>query len=92
VVFLEAMACGLPVIGSSVGGIRDVIRDGVNGLLTVSNDVEGLVSCLETLIDDPELRRVLGTNGRCLVEDRFDVHVISRHWAEVYSNVLATTV
>ena len=46
------MACGIPVVGSSVGGMRDLIRDGENGYLVQSGDINGLRVCIEKLIDD----------------------------------------
>lgn len=62
-VILEAMACGKPVIGSNVGGIPDIIRDGHNGLLFESEDHEMLAGKLKRLLDDEVLARRLGEEG-----------------------------
>ena len=60
---LEAMAAGVPVIASAVGGVPKVVTDGVNGLLVPPADVAALVGGLQTLIGNPELRGLLGRAG-----------------------------
>ena len=54
-VLLEAMACGLPVVATDVGGVPDVVRPGINGFLTRPGDDEGLLSALKRLINNPDL-------------------------------------
>lgn len=61
---LEAMASGLPVVASPVGGIPTVIRDGANGLLVAAGDVAGLRDALVRLAGDPALRTRLGAAAR----------------------------
>ena len=61
---LEAMASGLPVVASAVGGIPTVIRDGDNGLLVAAGDVAGLRDALVRLAVDPALRTRLGVAAR----------------------------
>lgn len=61
---LEAMASGLPVVATAVGGIPTVIRDGDNGLLVAPGDVAGLGDALVRLADDPALRTRLGVAAR----------------------------
>lgn len=61
---VEAMACGTAVVGSRVGGIPSVVREGVDGLLVEPGDVEGLAEALTTLVDDPALAERLGAAGR----------------------------
>ena len=61
---LEAMASGLPVVASAVGGIPTVIRDGDNGLLVAAGDVAALRDALVRLADDPALRTRLGAAAR----------------------------
>ena len=66
---LEANATGKPVIGSHVGGIPSVIRDGYNGLLVPPNDPRALASKLSELLDRDRSRLVeMGRNGRELAE------------------------
>jgi glycosyltransferase involved in cell wall biosynthesis len=64
---LEAMACGLPVVGADVAGIRDVIRHGQTGWLC-QPDVDGLARALATLLGDQALRARLGDGARAAVE------------------------
>lgn len=61
---LEASACGLPVVASDVGGLPEVVEDGVSGLLYPSKDVEALADRIRQLVDAPELRRRMGEAGR----------------------------
>src|SRR5690606_18209745 len=57
---LEAMAAGLPIVASRIGGIPDVIEDGVNGILIRPGDIDGLVDALLGLIEAPERRAAMG--------------------------------
>jgi glycosyltransferase involved in cell wall biosynthesis len=63
-VVLEAMACGRPVIGTRVGGIPELIEDGVTGYLVPPGDPVSLTSCMLRLLQDPELADVMGAHGR----------------------------
>jgi glycosyltransferase involved in cell wall biosynthesis len=60
----ETMACGLPVVASDLPAIRDVVRDGENGLLFAQGDAGALAAALRRLRDDPGLRARLGERGR----------------------------
>ena len=63
-VLTEAMASGLPVVASDVGGIPEVVRDGVTGLLVPPGDVGALATALDRLAADPELRARLSAGAR----------------------------
>ncbi len=60
----EAMASALPVISTRIGGIPDMLIEGETGLLHEPGDVDGLRSCLQTLVSDPALRKRMGKAGR----------------------------
>lgn len=61
---IESLAVGTPVVASGVGGILEIIRDGVDGFLVPPDDPEALASKLKLLLRDPELRRKMGLNAR----------------------------
>ena len=62
-VALEAMACGIPVVASRVGGLQTTVRDGVTGLLVPDHDPAALAGALDRLLGDPDLRFRLGREG-----------------------------
>jgi len=68
---MEAMACSLPVIGTRVGGIPELVRNGENGLLVPPGNAEMLSKAIQKLLDNPEVRRELGLKGRKIVEEEF---------------------
>jgi glycosyltransferase involved in cell wall biosynthesis len=66
IVNLEAMASGIPIVASDLGGIPDIVKDGVNGLLSTPGDIQNLADTLTSLMADAHLRRELGNNGKKL--------------------------
>lgn len=64
ITYLEANACGVPVVGADTGGVPDAIVDGYNGFLVPPDDVEALADRLARLLEDPAMARRLGENGR----------------------------
>ena len=88
-VALEAMAAGKPVVGSGVGGIPEVVRDGGNGLLVPEKDAAALAEALVTLARDPELRARLGDSGREEIRDERSWDAVGGRFVEIYENVLA---
>lgn len=81
-VLVEAMACGLPVVTTSVGGIPELVEHGRNGLVAAPGDVAGIESQIATLLDVPDRRRSLGAAARRTVESGYDVNVAA---AELHS-------
>jgi glycosyltransferase involved in cell wall biosynthesis len=84
---LEAMAAGLPVIGSKTGGIADVIRHGENGLLVEPGDQEGLVSCLSLLMGSEERRSELGKKARHTVNQHFSLDAVADRYISLYKSL-----
>lgn len=69
---IEAMAAGLPVITSPVGGIPEIIEDGVTGLLVSPNDGEGLRAAIEALVSDARRRERMRAAGQMVTAERFN--------------------
>lgn len=69
---LEALRHGVPVVAFDVGGVREWLEDGVNGLLAPWMDRAGFARRVETLLQDPEFARRLGRQGQALAASRFD--------------------
>jgi glycosyltransferase involved in cell wall biosynthesis len=78
VVYSEAAAFGLPVIGTSVGGTEERVIDGETGYICKPGDVRGLAGRLRQLIQNPELASDMGRSGRILVESRFTWDRVAR--------------
>ena len=68
---LEASAAGLPVISTFHGGIPDVIEHGKTGLLVKEHDVQGMAKEMISLLENPEIARKLGTNGKANIRQNF---------------------
>ncbi len=89
VVLLEAMACGLPVVGSAVGGIPDIITDGETGLLARQKEPDSLAEKITKILSDSPLRRKLVENGYRVVQKKFSWDKISEKFIEIYQEVLS---
>jgi glycosyltransferase involved in cell wall biosynthesis len=81
-VLMEAMAFGIPVVSSDLPAVRELITDGVDGLLVPGGDAERLADAVRRLLDEPQLRRRLGAEARRTVAERFDVAKNVRRLAE----------
>jgi glycosyltransferase involved in cell wall biosynthesis len=69
----EALACGLPVVTTPIGGMPELVRHGENGLLVPPADPQQLARALSVLVDQPDTRRWFGENSRRLAEAEHDV-------------------
>lgn len=76
--FIEAMAAGLPVIATPVGGIVDFLRDGETGLFCEVKNPENIARQVTKLAGDPELRQKLITNGRNLAREKYDWNLVAK--------------
>lgn len=70
---LEAMACCLPVVCTDVGGVGEMVTDGVTGFLVPTRDPQQLAARLADLLSNPELAHRMGSAGRLRVESEFSL-------------------
>jgi glycosyltransferase involved in cell wall biosynthesis len=87
VVLLEAMNHGTPVVASRIGGIPDIVEDGVSGLLVPPADADALAAAIRRVLSDPALARRLGEGGRRRLHDRFGWRAIVQRWLDLYARV-----
>ena len=85
---LEACASGLPIVTTDVPGCRDVVTNGVNGLLVAPQDSLALAKAIETLLADAQQRDKLGKTGRRLALEKFSLEKINEQTLDIYRKVL----
>jgi len=85
---MEAMACGIGVIGSDVGGIKSLIKDGDNGLLVKPADSHGLSLAILQLLQNPDRARYLGANARSFINRGFSQEKMISETEKVYLECL----
>jgi PEP-CTERM/exosortase A-associated glycosyltransferase len=84
---LEIMAAGIPFIASDIGGHREIIEDGMNGILFMPGDVEDLKSKIVELLQHPEVRRDLGQRARAWVERHRDWRKLVELYRTMYEDL-----
>jgi glycosyltransferase involved in cell wall biosynthesis len=89
IVPLEAMACGVPVVASAVGGQTDSVVHGVTGVHVPPRDPAALASALRALLAAPERRAELGAAGARRARERYGFDRIARATRDVYAGLLA---
>lgn len=89
-VYLEAMACGLPVIGCSGSGVEEIVKSGVNGLLVSPKNVSELEEALRKILSDETLRSRMGTKARDFVVREADSQQCLKRLEEFYFSVIQT--
>jgi len=87
IVNIEALACGKPVIGTHVGGIPDVIKEGENGFLVLPEDPQALAQAMIRLLCSPKLMETMGEKAKEMAE-AYDWMDIARKYERVYEEVL----
>jgi glycosyltransferase involved in cell wall biosynthesis len=90
-VIMEAMAAGLPVISTSLGGIPEMVEHGVNGELVPERDPAAICAAMERLISDPERARRLGDRGRQIAQEKFSIETSARALIELFQGAQSST-
>lgn len=85
---LEAMACGLPVVATAVGGNAELVVDGETGRLVPASDPEALTLAIREFVENPEQMHTYGAAGRRRVEERFSMAAMVVAYLQVYDAVL----
>jgi glycosyltransferase involved in cell wall biosynthesis len=85
---LEAPACGIPLVSTAVGMVRDIVQHGVNGLVTAVDDRQALVQACEAIINDADLVATLAQKGRQLAEHHSWQKIAQRYYHELYRPLL----
>ncbi|WP_324736401.1 glycosyltransferase family 4 protein [Thermococcus sp. SY098] len=89
IVILEAMASGLPVIATDVGGIPEIVRESESGLLVPPGNELELRKAIQKLLLDDSLREWFGNNGRRAVEERYSWDKIAKQMEKTYEDILS---
>ena len=88
IVLAEAMNMGLPCVAFRVGGIPEVVEDGLTGVLVEPGDISGLAKAIETLLNNPELAKRYGKNGKKKVQEKFTAEKYALSLENLYDNLL----
>jgi glycosyltransferase involved in cell wall biosynthesis len=84
---LEAMAAGLPIVSTAVGGVPSLLENGTSGLLVQHGDAAGLSSAMESLLADRKLRQAMGAAAARRGRESFDVANMVHAYEEVYESL-----
>ncbi|MBW1816712.1 MAG: glycosyltransferase [Deltaproteobacteria bacterium] len=90
VAMLEALSCGIPVVGSRIGGISEVIKDGETGFLVTPGAPEELSAAIIKLLSEEKLRVEFGGNGIDLMTEKYNLTTIARKTLATYSEALSS--
>lgn len=85
ITILEAMASAKPIVATAVGGVPELVEDGVNGLLVPPGDTYALAKAIVKLAKDSALRYQMGVTGRRKALEKFDITRTAREYEELYS-------
>jgi len=86
---LEYMEAGLPVVATRVGGLPDLVDDGVHGLLVPRRDPAALAGALDGLLGDPGRRHAMGEAGRRRRREQFEFDVMVQRLEDLYERLYA---
>ena len=85
---LEAMAAGLPVIATNVGGIPEIVKDGENGILVPPQDQSFLANAIGRVLDDSEYAANLASRARISIEQNYSIQAVTEAYTKIYISIL----
>ena len=85
---LESLACGTPVVGFHAGGISEMVRPGITGLLAPVGDSEALRTAIMELLENPEKRQEMSNNCRRIAVEEYSLEVLGRNYSQLYQQVV----
>jgi glycosyltransferase involved in cell wall biosynthesis len=85
---LEAIACGIPVVGHAVGGIPDMVRNGLNGFIVPVGDADALADAICYVLNNENLRVQMGASARRIATEEYALHLQVRRYLELYGSLI----
>jgi len=85
---IEAMACGLPCIATTVGGIKDIVRHGMTGILIAPGDAEALCEALDTMLADPDRAAIMGQQAAGVARERYARQSVAQQYMNLFDSLM----
>jgi len=85
---LEAIACGLPIVGSRVGGVPEIVRDDYTGRLVEARDADGLAGAIKKLLEAPNHLRDMAVRCRRIAVQEYALDIQARRYADLYASLV----
>jgi glycosyltransferase involved in cell wall biosynthesis len=84
---LEAQAAGVPVVATRVGGVPEIVRDGVTGLLVEQGDTDAMAAAVLSLLEDPQRRQAMAEAARGWVDEKFSADAMVKGFTDLYRSL-----
>jgi glycosyltransferase involved in cell wall biosynthesis len=84
----EALACGVPVVATAVGGIPEQVKDGINGYLVAHEDSDEMAKCVVHLVNNNELRETMSKNATTLIQQNFTIDMQVSRYLKFYDKII----
>jgi glycosyltransferase involved in cell wall biosynthesis len=88
-VLIEAMAAGLPIVATNVGGVPEIVKDGLTGFLLDGQDLQGQIAAIGKLIRDPHLRARIGRQARAHAEENYALDRLPAYLTGLYETAFS---
>ena len=85
---MEAMACGLPVVATNVGSVKDIVHNNQSGLLVEKNNVDELVEKTSIIFEDKKIYNKFGEKGREIADERWSPSIIAKKHIVMYDEII----